>query len=127
MQRLRYTMYDCDHFVSTVNTTEGWVFTFYPFPSASCLFLPPRALCHSCLLSPLHPPRTLAELLMAPKRKNDDGTGTGAAARRSKKQAAAASGSTAADLKKGEGDWTSSSVKEATLTKLRDEIGRAHV
>ena len=50
---------------------------------------------------------------MAPKRKNDDGTVTGAAARKNKKQAAAASGSTATDLKKGEGDWRSSSVKEA--------------
>ena len=58
---------------------------------------------------------------MAPERKNDDGTAAGAAARKSKKQAAAASGSTATDLKISEGDWTSSSVKEATLTKLRND------
>ena len=58
---------------------------------------------------------------MAPKRKNDDGTAAGATARKSKKQAAAASGSTATDLKKGEGDWTSSSVKETTLTRLRND------
>ena len=58
---------------------------------------------------------------MAPKRMNDDGTATGAAARKNKKQAAAASGSIATDLKKGEGDWTSSSVKEITLTKLRND------
>ena len=58
---------------------------------------------------------------MAPKRKNDDGTAAGAVARKDKKQVAAASGSTAADLKKGEGDWTPSSVKETTLTKLRND------
>ena len=58
---------------------------------------------------------------MAPKWKNDDGTGAGAVARKNKKQVAAASGSTATDLKKGEGDWTSSSVKETTLTKLRND------
>ena len=58
---------------------------------------------------------------MAPKRKNDDGTTVGAVARKSKKQAAAASASTATDLKKGEGDWTSCAVKEATLTKLRND------
>ena len=39
-------------------------------------------------------------------------------ARKSKKQTAAASASTATDLKKGEGDWMSSAVKEATLSKL---------
>ena len=58
---------------------------------------------------------------MAPKRKNDDGTAAGAAARKSKKQTAVASASTATDLKKGEGDWTSSAVKEVTLTKLRND------
>ena len=58
---------------------------------------------------------------MAPKRKDDDGTVADAATRRSKKQAAAASGSTTADLKKGEGDWTSSSMKEPALAKLRDD------
>ena len=58
---------------------------------------------------------------MAPKRRNDDGTAAGAVGRKSKKQAAAASGSTAADFKKGEGDWTSSSVKENVLTKLRND------
>ena len=58
---------------------------------------------------------------MAPKRKNDDGTVAGAVARKNKKQIAAAFGSTATDLKKSEGDWTSSSVKEATLTKLRTD------
>ena len=58
---------------------------------------------------------------MAPKRKNDDGAAAGAAARKSKKQAATASASTATDLKKGEGDWTTSAVKEATLTKLRND------
>ena len=58
---------------------------------------------------------------MAPKRKNDDGTTAGAAGKKNKKQAAAASGSTTTDLKKGEGDWTSSSVKDAALTKLRND------
>ena len=58
---------------------------------------------------------------MAPKRKNDDGTAASAAARKSKKEAAAASASTTTNLKKGEGDWTSSAVKEATLTKLRND------
>ena len=58
---------------------------------------------------------------MAPKRKNDDGAAARVAARKSKKAAATASGSTTADLKKGEGDWTSSSVKEANLTKLRND------
>ena len=56
---------------------------------------------------------------MAPKRKVDDGAGV--AGKKNKKQVAAASGSTAADLKKGEGDWTSSSVKDAALTKLRND------
>ena len=58
---------------------------------------------------------------MAPKRKQGDGTAAGAAAGKSKKHAAAASASTATDLKKGEGDWATSSVKEATLTKLRND------
>ena len=56
---------------------------------------------------------------MAPKRKVDDGAGV--AGKKNKKQVAAASGSTAADLKKGEGDWTSSSVKDTALTKLRND------
>ena len=58
---------------------------------------------------------------MAPKRKNDDAATAGAAARKSKKQAATAYASTATDLKKGEGDWTTSTVKEAMLIKLRND------
>ena len=58
---------------------------------------------------------------MAPKRKQGEGTATSAAAGKSKKYAAAVSASTATDLKKGDGDWATSSVKEVTLTKLHTD------
>ena len=40
MQRLRYTMYGCDSFASTVNRAEGWGFHFLPIPLCSLLLSP---------------------------------------------------------------------------------------
>ena len=109
MQRLRYAMCGYDQFAITVNRAEGWVFTFThsPLPPASFFLLALFAI--APCLRPQSPSPTCS---MAPKRKVDDGAAAGAAGKKNKKQVAAASDSTAADLKKGEGDWTSSSVKD---------------
>ena len=81
----------------------------------------PCALLPLVLITKFTSTSIVATTSMAPKRNYGEGKAAGAAARKSKKHAVTVSASTATDLKKGEGDWTTSSVKEATLTKLRNE------
>ena len=58
---------------------------------------------------------------MVPKRKASEGATSGATAGKSKKLAAAAASAATTDLKKGDGDWVLSTVKEDALTTLRND------
>ena len=58
---------------------------------------------------------------MAPKRKASEVATSSAVAGKSKKPAVAATSTATTDLKKGDGDWVMSVVKQAVLTKLRND------
>ena len=124
MRCTRSVLDDYDAFEGTVNRGGACAFTF-TFHSSLCAspLTSSSSLCSLPLLFYLQarnfPQSTPSS--MAPKRKASEGATSSAAAGKSKKLAAAAASAAIADLQKGDGDWTLSTVKETMPTKLRND------